>query len=86
MKKRLKFLSLAIVFASAVSFAFTKGLIVDEMSDFALENVEALSGGDTSTSWNCLGQKNKCYRKCGTCGTIVKGTGNMTGSHSCSFM
>lgn len=85
MRKVLKIFSLAMVFAGGLFFVFTKGQCSEKMSDFALENVEALSGADVSTSWNCVGVTGSCYKKCGVCGTEIKGKGNSTGNHSCSF-
>ena len=32
-----------------------------EMSDLAMANVEALAGGETSTSWTCTGYWGDCY-------------------------
>lgn len=85
MKKQFKFLALAMLLASVVSYAFTKGQNFEETPDLALENVEALSGVDATTSWNCVGTGTKCYRKCGICGTVIKGKGSMTGSHNCTI-
>lgn len=59
-----------------------------EMSDLAKANVEALANGEsgTNTTWSCKGSVNKCYTKCGLCGTeIDPSKGTLTGSHSCSL-
>ena len=50
-------------------------------------NVEALassSEGHTETSWNCIGNVGKCYASCGACGTVVRGSGDLVGTHKCS--
>lgn len=52
-----------------------------------VENVEALSDHvETVTTWNCDGStKYECAIQCGRCGTAIKGRGNLTGVHSCSY-
>ena len=55
----------------------------EELSDLALENIEALAGGETNTSWNCTGYWGSCYAYCGSCGATVRGDGELTGTHSC---
>lgn len=60
----------------------------EELSDLALENIEALAGDEsgTNTSWSCRGSVNRCHAKCGLCGTeIGPSKGTLTGSHSCSM-
>lgn len=47
-------------------------------------NVEALAGGETSTSWHCKGWWGDCYAYCGLCNTKIEGDGEVTGTHSCS--
>lgn len=47
--------------AFAVALAVVAGVTAynaqnkEELSDLALENIEALAGGETNTSWNCTG-------------------------------
>ena len=54
------------------------------MSDLAMANVEALAGGETSTSWTCTGYWGDCDAYCGACGTKISGDGELTGKHSCN--
>ena len=37
----------------------------EELSDLALENIEALAGDEsgTNTSWSCRGSVNRCHAK-----------------------
>lgn len=78
---------LKIVFAAAL--AVVVGVTAynaqnkEELSDLALENIEALAGGETNTSWNCTGYWGSCYAYCGSCGATVRGDGELTGTHSC---
>ncbi|WP_353888104.1 NVEALA domain-containing protein [uncultured Phocaeicola sp.] len=56
--------------------------IKEELSDLALENIEALAGNEsgTNTSWSCRGSVNRCHAKCGLCGTeIGPSKGTLTG-------
>ena len=55
-----------------------------KLSELAMENVEALAGGETSTSWTCTGYWGDCDAYCGTCGTKISGDGELTGKHSCN--
>lgn len=76
--------------AFVAAFAFVAGYCVytsqqeTEMSDLAMANVEALAGGETSTSWTCTGYWGDCDAYCGTCGTKISGDGELTGKHSCN--
>ena len=54
------------------------------MSDLAMANVEALAGGETSTSWTCIGYWGDCNAYCGSCGTKISGDGELSGKHSCN--
>ena len=55
------------------------------VSDLLNANVEALASGETHTTWQCDGSsKPKCKAHCGACGTSISGTGELTGTHSCS--
>ena len=76
--------------AFVAAFAFIAGYCVytsqqeTEMSDLAMANVEALAGGETSTSWTCIGYWGDCNAYCGSCGTKISGDGELSGKHSCN--
>ena len=84
MKKNiLKLTFIAAVAVAAGYTAYSQSQKTETLSGLALENVEALAGGETNTSWNCTGYWGSCYAYCNSCGTTVRGDGELTGTHSC---
>lgn len=85
MKKVVFFVAgMLIVTAVVLGQMFAPGSQMEKLSDLALENVEALSVTETSTSWNCSSTTYApCGVRCGVCGTSISGTGSLTGMHNC---
>ena len=54
-KKILKLSFIAAVAVAAGYTAYSQLQKTETLSGLALENVEALAGGETNTSWNCTG-------------------------------
>lgn len=54
-------------------------------NDLMIQNVEALSTEETSTTWNCINNTGNCHASCGVCGTSVSGKGDLIGTHRCSW-
>ena len=84
----MKKIILGVTFIAAFAFVAGYGVYASqhefEMSDLAVANVEALAGGETSTSWTCIGYWGDCNAYCGSCGTKISGDGELTGKHSCN--
>jgi len=51
-----------------------------------LNDIEASANNTegTKTTWNCVGNVGKCYAQCPSCGTVVRGSGDLLGMHSCN--
>ena len=69
----------------AVGVAAYFGMPKEQDNELLLANVEALAGGETKTTWTCVGTDKTCKVQCGMCGTKIKGKGTLSGSHSCSI-
>lgn len=78
---KILFVSLFVLIVGCIVYNTQKKDIV--LSELAMKNVEALAGGETSTSWTCTGKWGQCHAHCGACGTKVDGHGELIGSHSC---
>ena len=84
LKKKLLLAGVAVLLAAAAVTGYS-AYSRSNVPDLLSANVEALARGETHTTWQCDGSsKTKCKAHCGACGTSVSGTGELTGTHSCS--
>lgn len=92
MNKKIKILPIAVVLGIAAIGTYHADVNsnVNASEALFLDNVEALTRGETHTTWRCVGEepKNNCSAFCGLCGTRVPASGQvdgtLTGEHSCS--
>ena len=56
------------------------------LSDIMLANVEALSRGESSTTWECKGIFGWCSVHCDKCNASLSAPGSsLIGTHSCTY-
>ncbi len=82
--KKIMTIAFVAAFAAVAGYGVYANQQSETMSNLALANVEALAGGESTTTWDCDGWWGDCYAYCGVCGTKVDGDGSIKGSHSCS--
>jgi hypothetical protein len=83
MKKAVLFL-VCVGCAVAVYFTVNANSQHASSPDLMSQNIEALTAGETSTTWNCVNNTGNCSASCGQCGTSVSGKGDLTGTHRCN--
>lgn len=87
-QKLLKSIFIVVVVASSIGGFKVYNSNLENGSQLLLENIEAFSDYiETTTTWVCdAAHKKECQMSCGRCKTIVRGTGNASGSHSCTIV
>ncbi|WP_428994615.1 NVEALA domain-containing protein [Alistipes communis] len=84
MKKRLVFVGIIGLLVAVITEVVSSNR--DTYSELMNANVEALTRGETETTWSCDGSDHKeCEAYCGACGTSVSGRGQLRGRHSCNY-